>query len=106
MSSVSAFWRWDAGCVFTASNLCDSGMRGWHFDYLQPYPCPNGLPIKTGVPSESPAWRARLERARKESNEWDRTIRVREAAEALTVETILNDMEVIRVWARSLKAVL
>lgn len=61
-------------------------MRGWHFDYLQPWPCPNGLPIKTGVPSECEAHQRRVAKAKREIETHSEHIDWRERVAAAHVE--------------------
>jgi hypothetical protein len=102
MSTLSEFVRWDAGCSFHSQNLCDSGMRGWHFDYVQPYPCPNGLGVINTEPGESEAWKRRIERARMDAAEYSAEIRIRVIAGKIEPKQVEEDIKEIKQWLTSL----
>ena len=105
MSTVAEFIRWDGGCwnypnqSLTGSEYAYGGIA----DYGQEYPCPNGLGLSERALSESPAWRRRIEKARKDAAEWSAEIRVRELAATITVDEIQQDLQEIRIWANSLR---
>jgi len=103
MSSTSQFISWEAGCTYHPQNLCESGMRAWHFDYSQPYPCPNGLGIDHRSPRDVPLIVARIAKARKDSDDWAAQCRVRCAADEITIDELSHDIEEIRKWAQSLR---
>jgi hypothetical protein len=83
----------------TAGDTYYLGLR----DYVEMYPCPNGLPIDHREPSEVPAWRQRIEKAKRDIEKHKSEQRVQLLAEQLTDEAILSEIEVIRKWARSLR---
>jgi hypothetical protein len=56
-------------------------------------------------PQASPAWRMRIEKARRDIAEHKIECRLRVLAIAITTEQILNDIEEIRSWANSLNKV-
>ena len=58
-------------------------------DYTEPWPCPNGLPIDTRKPGESPQWRVRIERARRDIAEWNRYF----ANEDRLIWNAMNDVQ-------------
>ena len=68
MSSVAAFIRWDARCRnmpahgATAGDTYHLGLR----DYVEMYPCPNGLPIDHRQPADVPAWNDRVAKAKRD----------------------------------------
>lgn len=68
MSITSDFTRWQSGCVngtaegVTAGDTMHLGLRS----YSQEYPCPNGLEVRNEDPSGVPAWRNRIDKARKD----------------------------------------
>lgn len=68
MSSVAEFIRWDTRCRnvpahgVTAGDTFYLGLR----DYVEPYPCPNGLPLDTRELSEIPAWNDRVAKAKRD----------------------------------------
>ena len=71
MSTVAEFIRWEAG-TWNYPNQSLTGseyMFGGIADYGQEYPCPNGLGISERKLSESPAWRRRIEKARRDAAE-------------------------------------
>ena len=68
---AAAFNRWDAGCwnypnqSLTGSEFAFGGIA----DYGEPYPCPNSLGLSERALNESPAWRRRIEKARRDAVE-------------------------------------
>ena len=96
MSTLSECVRWDAGCSFHSQNLCDSGMRGWHFDYVQPYPCPNGLGVINTEPGESESWRRRIERAKQDIVEHKKELKVKRMAETVSAKVLMAFFEGLR----------
>ena len=88
----TADWnRWLAGCRprrgfgLTAGDTMHCGLA----DYTEPFPCPNGLPIDTRKPGESPRWRARVERAKRDIAEWNRYF----ANEDRLIWNAMNDVQ-------------
>ena len=88
--------RWGQGCGTTASDTVYCGLQ----IYDEPFPCPNGLPIRNTLPRDVPFMVARVERARIDAERWARDVRVYEASEAITMTELLNDIEEIRSWAQ------
>ena len=86
MSDYAKFLRWDRSCSdrpgygMTPGDTLHGGLR----DYNETHPCPNGLPVQTGGPRTSPAWRQRVKRARRFVEEWNSEQRVTRLAEAIT----------------------
>lgn len=105
MSSVAAFIRWDARCRnmpghgMTAGDTHYLGLR----DYVEMYPCPNGLPIDHRQPADVPAWNARVAKAKLDIEKHKSEQRVLWLASEMTKEQILLDVEKIRTWANSLR---
>ena len=68
MSSVAAFIRWDSRTRnmpahgVTAGDTYHLGLR----DYVEMYPCPNGIPIDHRQPEEVPAWNERVAKAKRD----------------------------------------
>ena len=68
MSSLAEFVRWDARCRsmpahgVTAGDTFYLGLR----DYVEPYPCPNGLPLDTREPCHVSAWIDRVAKAKQD----------------------------------------
>jgi hypothetical protein len=60
-------------------------------------------PEKESKPITVPAWRERIEKAKRDIEKHKSEQRVQLLAEHLTDETILSEIEVIRKWARSLR---
>jgi hypothetical protein len=83
----------------TAGDTYYLGLR----DYVEMYPCPNGLPIDLREPAEVPAWNARVAKAKLDIEKHKSEQRVQLLADELTDETILSEIEAIRKWARSLR---
>lgn len=46
----------------TAGDSMHLGLR----DYVEPYPCPNGLPIDMRKPGDCEPWRKRVEKAKRD----------------------------------------
>ena len=105
MNLVAAWIRWESRCRnmpahgMTASDTYYLGLR----DYVEHYPCPNGLPIDHRKPSEVLAWNDRVARAKRDIEKHRSEQRVQVLAEDITDETILLEIEAIRKWANSLK---
>ena len=85
MNLVAAWIRWDARCRnmpshgMTAGDTYYLGLR----DYVEMYPCPNGLPIDYRQPAEVPAWNDRVARAKRDIERDQIRFRVRDMAAAL-----------------------
>lgn len=85
MNLVAAWIRWDARCRnmpshgMTAGDTHHLGLR----DYVEMYPCPNGLPIDHRKPAEVPAWNDRVARAKRDIERDQTRFRVRDMAAAL-----------------------
>lgn len=68
MSSVAAFIRWDSRTRnmpahgATTGDTYHLGLR----DYVEMYPCPNGLPIDHRQPADVPAWNDRVAKAKRD----------------------------------------
>jgi hypothetical protein len=73
MSEYSRFLSWMGRCHdrpgygMTPGDTAYLGLR----DYVEPYPCPNGLPIDTREPGECESWQKRIEKARRDID-WHR----------------------------------
>lgn len=86
MSSGAAWIRWDARC----RNMPAHGMTNGdtHYlglrDYVEMYPCPNGLPIDHRKPAEVPAWVDRVAKAKRDIETFNRMWAIRDGAEAIT----------------------
>lgn len=71
MSSPAAWIRWESRCRnmpahgVTAGDTYYLGLR----DYVEMYPCPNGLPIDHREPAEVPAWNNRVAKAKRDSEQ-------------------------------------
>lgn len=104
MSSVAAFIRWDSRTRnmpahgVTAGDTWYLGLR----DYVEMYPCPNGLPIDHRLPAEVSAWNDRVSKAKRDIEKHKSEQRVQLLAETISVEEVLADVEKIRTWAHSL----
>ena len=104
MSEYSRHVQWIAsmrdGLAYgvTAGDTFYCGFR----TYWSPMPAPNGLPVLDTLPSDNAGHRARVDKARRDAAEWSALIDLREAAKAIPVEVILDDVKAIRTWARSL----
>ena len=76
MSSVAAWIRWESRCRnmpahgVTNGDTYYLGLR----DYVEMYPCPNGLPIDHRQPAEVPAWNARVAEAKRDISRHQREI--------------------------------
>lgn len=68
MSSVAAFIRWDSRCRNMPAHGATAGDTYWLGlrDYVEMYPCPNGLPIDHRQPAEIPAWNDRVAKAKRD----------------------------------------
>ena len=69
MSDYSRFIRWSSGCRnhrSTGGQTAGDTMYLGLTDYDQPFPCPNGLGVDTRTPDQVPAWRARIEKAKRD----------------------------------------
>jgi len=64
----------------TAGDTYYLGLR----DYVEMYPCPNGLPIDYSKPADSPAWVDRVARAKRDIENNRCRWAIRDAAEAIT----------------------
>ena len=86
MSGYSRFLAWSARCHdrpgygLTPGDTAYLGLR----DYVEPYPCPNGLPIDTREPGECESWRRRVEKAKRDIEAWNRGVAIQQRAEAIT----------------------
>jgi hypothetical protein len=83
----------------TAGDTYYLGLR----DYVEMYPCPNGLPIDYREPADVRAWNDRVAKAKRDIEKHKSEQRVQLLADELTDETILSEIEAIRLWARSLR---
>jgi hypothetical protein len=107
MSSVAEWIRWEARCRnmpahgVTAGDTYYLGLR----DYVEMYPCPNGLPIDHKQPAEVPAWNDRVAKAKRDIQKHKSEQRVQLLAEQLSNETLRKDIEAIRIWANSLQQI-
>ena len=72
-------------------------------DYDEPFPCPNGLGIDDRKPGEVPAWRARIEKAKRDIEAFENDMRVLFLAKSISVEQVKKDVEEIRAWVKSLQ---
>jgi len=105
MSLESEWMRWQASGYFgegygaTAGDTFHKGLR----DFFSSIPCPNGRPMDTRKPADCPVHVARVEKAKQWIQEHAREFRTRDAAERITRDEILNDIEEIRQWAKSLQ---
>lgn len=85
MSLVAAWIRWESRCRnmpshgMTAGDTYHLGLR----DYVEMYPCPNGLPIDHRKPAEVPAWVDRVAKAKRDIERDQIRFRVRDMAAAL-----------------------
>lgn len=85
MSSVAAWIRWDSRCRsmpahgMTAGDTFYLGLR----DYVEHYPCPNGLPIDNRHPADVPAWVDRVAKAKQDIEKHKSEHRVKVMAAAL-----------------------
>ena len=68
MSSVAAWIRWDSRCRnmpahgVTAGDTHYLGLR----DYVEMYPCPNGLPLDESTTETNPVWREKIDKAKRD----------------------------------------
>lgn len=105
MSSVAAFIRWDSRTRnmpahgATAGDTYYLGLR----DYVEMYPCPNGLPIDHRQPADVPSWNDRVSKAKRDIEKHKSEQRVQLLAETISDEQIITEIEAIRQWARSLR---
>ena len=107
MSSVAAFIRWDSRTRnmpahgVTAGDTYHLGLR----DYVEMYPCPNGLPIDNRRPADVPAWNDRVAKAKRDSEKHSSEQRVQLLAESISIEDVRKGLEVLRSWANSLRQI-
>jgi hypothetical protein len=105
MSEYSRFIAWDRSCSdrpgygMTSGDTMHLGLR----DYNEQYPCPNGLPVQTGGPQQSEAWRKRVEKAKAFIEQWNSEQRVVLLAESISIDDVKKGIEVLRTWANSLR---
>jgi hypothetical protein len=98
MSDYSRFIAWDARCAdrggygMTPGDTMRLGLR----DYNEMYPCPNGLPVQTGGPQKSEAWRKRVEKAKRDIEQWNAEQRVERLTEAITDEQLDLFLELMK----------
>lgn len=98
MSEYSNFLRWDRSCSdrpgygMTPGDTMHLGLR----DYNETHPCPNGLSVQTGGPQVSPAWRERVDRARRFIEQWNSEQRVVSLAESITDEQLDLFLELMK----------
>ena len=85
MSSVAEFIRWDARCRNMPAHGVTAGDTFWLGlrDYVEMYPCPNGLPIDHRQPEEVPAWNERVAKAKRDIEKHRSEQRVQVMAAAL-----------------------
>jgi hypothetical protein len=107
MSSPAAWIRWDARCRnmpahgVTAGDTYYLGLR----DYVEMYPCPNGLPIDHRHPAEVPAWSDRIAKAKRDIEQHKSEQRVKLLAESISVDEVKKGIEVLKAWANSLRLI-
>lgn len=76
MSDYSRHISWLARCTDRGAygiTAGDSLHCGFH-DYNQLHPCPNGLPIDTRQPQDVQPWRDRVEKAKRDIENWNTEI--------------------------------
>ncbi len=107
MSSLAAFIRWDSRCRnmpshgVTAGDTHYLGLR----DYVEMYPCPNGLPIDHRQPADVPAWNERVARAKRDIETHKSEQRVQLLAETISIDEVRKGLEVLKTWANSLRQI-
>jgi PAS domain-containing protein len=84
----------------TASDTYHLGLKD--YDEVDPYARYRDDERK---PITVPAWRERIEKAKRDIEKHRSEQRVQLLAESIPDETILSEIEVIRTWARSLKQI-
>ena len=90
MSTLTDHNRWLSGCRhvsnkgthLTPGDIVHCGLG----DYVESMRCPNGLPVDTRNPDQVPAWRRRVEKARRDIEAGDRKWRIMDMAEEITDE--------------------
>jgi hypothetical protein len=107
MSSVAAWIRWDARCRnmpahgMTAGDTYHLGLR----DYVEMYPCPNGLPIDHRQPADVAAWNDRVAKAKRDIEKHRSEQRVQLLAETISIDDVRKGLEVLKTWANSLRQI-
>lgn len=105
MSLEVDFMRWQSAGYFgegygaTAGDTVHLGLR----DFYSPFPCPNGRPLDTRKPADCPVHVARIKKATMDIAEHERSLRIRDAADLITTDEIIHDIQEIRTWATSLQ---
>ena len=96
MSDYSRFVAWQAGCRNAPGKShrmpSDEFHQGNCGGYSQAMYCPNGLPIDRGIPSESPAWRERVEKAKRDIATQSDAIEWQQIAESVAVVFTAEDV--------------
>lgn len=107
MSSVAAFIRWDSRTRNMPAHGATAGDTYWLGlrDYVEMYPCPNGLPIDHRQPADAPAWNDRVEKAKRDIEKHKSEQRVQLLAESISIEDVRKGLEVLRSWANSLRQI-
>lgn len=92
MSGLNRHIAWLAGCRNAPGQshraTGDEFHQGNCGGYTETFSCPNGLPIDKGVPSDSKAWRERVERARRDIADHNSEYRVREIVSGVVPEIL------------------
>lgn len=104
MSILSDFNRWLAECchvssrgsVLTPGDLVHCGLH----EYRCRRPMPNGLPVDRRTPNEVPAWRARIEKARRDIARSGADSLRDEIVERLTDDDVFHALERVKRWAK------
>jgi len=100
MSSGADFLRWLANChTRPGSGICagDTTHHGLG-EYVEMFPCPNGLPIDYGLPRDSPVWRAKVEKAKRDSERISGYFRTCGLADQLTEQEVRTALERVIKW--------
>jgi hypothetical protein len=74
-------------------------------DYVEMYPCPNGLPIDHRQPAEVPAWNDRVAKAKQDIEKHKSEQRVQLLAESISVDEVKKGIKVLKAWANSLRLI-
>lgn len=76
MRTAASFIRWDARCRNMPAHGATAGDTYWLGlrDYVEPYPCPNGLPIDYRKPSDVSAWNDRVAKAKRDIEKHSREL--------------------------------
>ena len=104
MSDHSRFAAWQAGCRDLkgyGQSHSDTFYLG-NRNYVQPFPCPNGLPVIDTSPSDCEVFQRRISKAKQDIEDYSREIRVREAAGIIPKPQIVEDIRSIKEWLTSL----